>query len=163
MYTKKSKYPFGKLYVPSFEELHYNKRFRDLHYTDFNNKYLTMQRVSDDEEKIVVKVADSRLKKIEYGYKFILDYKRDIYLHIRDCEVSCNYYGNEVLLARSFFKILCSCKFHGLGPKDIENELTFDYWLEIAKKQSNTTYVEGSCVQIPVNPVFWKKDYKGIW
>lgn len=147
--------------MPSFEELHYNKRFRDLHYTDFNNKYLTMQRVSDDEEKIVVKVADSRLQKIEYGYKFILDYKRDIYLQLCDNVVSCNFYGNEVLLARSFFKIIYSSKPHEIETY-YESELTFDHWLEVAKEQSNTVYVEGSCVQIPVNPVFWKKDYKGI-
>lgn len=133
-------------------------RFDGLHYISASNKYLTMQRVSDNEDKIVVKVADSHLKRTKYGYALILDYNHVVF--IKDWQVSSNYYGNEVLLTREYFKVKEWGEFDDFGEVDDENELTYDYWLEIAKDQS--FIIEDDGIKSFGNPVRWDKWNKEV-
>ena len=127
-------------------------RFSGLHYINASNKYLTMQRVSDDENKIVVKVADSHLQRTKYGYALILNFNHVVF--IKDWQVSSNYYGNEVLLTREYFKVKEWGEFPDMCADPGENE-TFDEWLEVAKEQSYIVEEEGFCS--PGNPVRWEK------
>lgn len=60
-----------------------------------------MDRVSEDENKIVVKVADTHLLKTKFGYALILNANNVVF--IKDWQVSQNYFGNEVLLTREYF------------------------------------------------------------
>lgn len=128
-------------------------RFEGLHYIAASNKYFTMQRISDDENKIVVKVADSHLQRTKYGYALILDYNHVVF--IKDWQVSENYYGNEVLLTREYFNVKEWGEFDDFGAADNENELTYDYWLKVAREQSFIEEDDG--VKRPGNPVRWEK------
>lgn len=48
-------------------------RFSGLNYKEKSNKYFTMNRVSEDENKVVVKVDSVHLFETKYGYALILD------------------------------------------------------------------------------------------
>lgn len=123
-------------------------RFAGLNWRQQSNKYLTMDRVSEDETKIVVKVADAHLSETKYGYALILDYSHVVFL--KSWQVSKNYYGNEVLLTKKFFNV----KEWG-EHEDFEEEpknLKFEEWLETAKEQ-NEKDEDG----IRSNPVRWEK------
>lgn len=123
-------------------------RFEGLNWRQQSNKYLTMDRVSEDETKIVVKVADAHLSETKYGYALILDHSHVVFL--KSWQVSENYYGNEVLLTKKFFNV----KEWG-EHEDFEEEpknLKFEEWLETAKEQ-NEKYEDG----IRRNPVRWEK------
>ena len=50
-------------------------RFAGLDYEDASHKYYTMNRITADETKVVVKVADAHLVETRYGYALILDYR----------------------------------------------------------------------------------------
>lgn len=126
-------------------------RFSGLHYISASNKYYTMQRVSDDSNKIVVKVADTHLQKTKYGYALILDINHVVF--IKDWQVSQNYYGNEVLLTREYFIVKEWGEFSQFGEADNDEELTFDYWLNIAKEQS---FIDDE-IETFGNPVRWGK------
>ena len=78
-------------------------RFAGLNYNVFSNKYWTMNRTSEDGNKIVVKVADSHIFESKYGYGLILDAHHVLWL--KDWQVSRNYYGNEVVLDRNYFNV----------------------------------------------------------
>ena len=123
-------------------------RFEGLNWRQQSNKYLTMDRVSEDETKIVVKVGSSHLIETKYGYALILDHSHVVFL--KSWQVSENYYGNEVLLTKKFF----NGKDWG-EHKDFEEEpknLKFEEWLETAKEQ-NEKDEDG----IRSNPVRWEK------
>lgn len=124
-------------------------RFKGLEYKSCSNQYLTMKRVSDDENKIVVKVADSHLLKTKYGYALILDRTRVVFL--KDWQVSDSYFGNEIILQREYFNV----KEWGEHDEFFENDefLSFDAWLKVAKEQENLVDEDG----IKLNPVRWKK------
>lgn len=123
-------------------------RFEGLNWRQQSNKYLTMDRVSEDETKIVVKVGSSHLIETKYGYALILDHSHVVFL--KSWQVSENYYGNEVLLTKKFFNV----KEWG-EHEDFEEEpknLKFEEWLETAKEQ-NEKDEDG----IRSNPVRWEK------
>ena len=69
-------------------------RFEGLDWYQQSNKYLSMNRVSKDENKVVVKVADCHLISTRFGYALILDESHVVFL--KSWQVSSNYYGNEV-------------------------------------------------------------------
>lgn len=106
-------------------------RFKGLNPKKYSNHYLTMNRVSDDKEKIVVKVGDAHLEKTLYGYALILDRTRVVFL--KNWQVSQNYYGNEVLLDKNYF-VVKTWGEHNLFSNSDEN-LSFDAWLEAAEAQ----------------------------
>lgn len=60
-----------------------------------------MDRLSEDESKIVVKVGDSHLLKTKFGYALILNAEYVVF--IKDWQVDRNNYGNEVLLTKEYF------------------------------------------------------------
>lgn len=103
-----------------------------------------MDRVSDDENKIVVKVSPDNLIETKYGYALILDYSHVVFLKF--WQVSNNYYGTEVLLAREFFNV----KEWGEHEDFVEDEknLNFDRWLEAAKAQDSLTDEDGDRINI---------------
>ena len=107
-----------------------------------------MNRVSNDENKIVVKVADSHLQKTKFGYALILDQNHVTFL--KDWQVNQNYFGNEVLLNRDYWNPKEWGEFEDFGenPENLE----WITWLEIAKEQ-NGTDDDG----IKINPVKWEK------
>lgn len=124
-------------------------RFNGLDYKPYSAKYFTMKRVSSDESKIVVKVADVHLKKTKYGYALILDRTHVVFL--KDWQVDRNYFGNEVLLQKEYYDI----KEWGNHEEfeDSEDYLSFDGWLKIAYEQDNLVDDEG----MKMNKVRWRK------
>lgn len=121
-------------------------RFGGLNWHKYTNNYITMDRVSEDETKIVVKVDDGHLIKTQFGYALVLDKTRVVFL--KEWQVSANYFGNEVLIDKNFWNV----KVWGEHENFDENEenLNFDTWLDIAKEQSKRD--EDNCL---INPVKW--------
>lgn len=118
-------------------------RFNGLHYISWSNKYYTMHRVSDDEDRIVVKVDDSNLFPTKYGYGYIID--RTHVAWLKSWAVSINWYGNEVMLDKRYFNVKESNKpFEGFSDNygEVDDNTgckvgTWDYELAIAKKQQS--------------------------
>ena len=123
-------------------------RFAGLNWRQQSNKYLTMDRVSEDETKIVVKVADAHLSETKYGYALILDYSHGVFL--KSWQVSKNYYGNAVLLTKEFFNVTEWGEQEEFS--DEPENLKFEEWLKTAKSQ-NEKAEDG----IRRNPVRWEK------
>lgn len=124
-----------------------NFRFDGLDWRQASNNYLTMERVSKDENKIVVKTAGQHLIETKYGYALILDRTHVVFL--KSWQVSSNYFGNEVLLTREYFNV----KEWGEHDEfdDEPKNLNYNTWLEIAKEQ-NTVDNEGE----KINKVKWQ-------
>ena len=106
-------------------------RFGDLNYQQVSNKYLTMDRINKDENKIVLKVDAVHLQKTKFGYAFILDKHHVVFL--KDWAVSQNYFGNEVLLTKEFFDVKEWGNFENFAED--ENALNFETYLGWAKLQ----------------------------
>lgn len=123
-------------------------RFEGLNWRQYSNNYLTMERVSDDGKKIVVKVADDQVFSTKYGYALILDYSHVVFL--KSWQVSVNYYGTEVLLTKEYFNVKEWGEHEDFGeePKNLD----FKTWLEVAKEQ-NSADEDG----IKLNKVHWEK------
>lgn len=125
-----------------------NFRFEGLNWYQYSNKYYSMDRVSADESKIVVKVGESHILKTKFGYALILDYSHVVFL--KDWQVSDNYFGVEVLLQKEYFIVKEWGTFEDFGD-DPEN-LDFNTWLEAAKAQANLKDEDG----MPLNRVRWE-------
>lgn len=128
------------------EDLSKSKTFEGLRPVRETNKYITMNRVSEDKKKIIVNVADSHLRSTPYGYALILDDNHVVYL--KDFAVNKNYYGNEVLINKDYFKVV---ERKGYSDEFGENKknLSYDTWLKTAKIQQRAK-----------NEVKWEKHYK---
>lgn len=124
-------------------------RFEGLNCRDYSNAYYTMNRVSEDEKKIVVKVADNHLIPTKYGYALVLDHLHVVFL--KDWQVDANWFGNEVLINRDFWNV----KEWGVHDAFVENEeaLTFEHWLLAAKEQDDFINEDG----LRSNYVKWHK------
>lgn len=126
-------------------------RFKGLNWRKQTNKYLTMDRVSDDKTKVVVKVGNSHLIPTQYGYAFIVGYHSVVF--VKNWQVSQNYYGTEILLDKNYFNVKEWGNFEDdFYFEDEEKKQTFDYWLEVAEAQSLKDE-DGSFM----NPVKWEK------
>lgn len=79
------------------------KKFEGLNAYQQTNKYVTMDRVDKNETKAVIKVADDNLIATKYGYAMIIDETHVVF--VKDWQVSRNYYGNEVLLNKDYYKV----------------------------------------------------------
>lgn len=123
-------------------------RFKGLNYKEISNKYYTMNRLNEDETKIVVKVGDSHLQETKYGYALILDCNHVVFL--KSWQVSRNYFGNEVILTEEYFNVKEWGDWLDFG-EDSDN-LKFSTWVNAAKAQSKTD-VDG----LPLNRVRWAK------
>ena len=124
-----------------------NWLFEGLNVKKASNKYLTCERVSDDEEKIIVKVAPEQVVKTKYGYAVILDYSHVVF--VKDWAVNDNWYGVEVMLTKKYFAV----KEWGEHPAysvDLEN-CKWETWLKVAKEQQ-VIDEDGS----KINPVRWE-------
>lgn len=110
-------------------------RFEGLNYRDYSNKYFTMNRINDDENKIVIKVDDVHLVETKYGFAFILDKTHVVFL--KEWQVSRNFFGNEIILDKDYFQIKVWGN-HENFLEENEDELTFDKYKEIAKEQKET-------------------------
>lgn len=108
-------------------------RFSGLNHRKSSNKYMTMDRVSEDENKIVVKVEDVHLIQTKYGYALILDHTHVVFL--KDWQVSQNFFGNEVLLNKEYFIVKEWGEHQNFSNDD--NVLNFEHWLNVAKQQNN--------------------------
>ena len=109
-------------------------RFGGLNYRKISNNYLTMDRVSSDQTKIVVRVGSNHLIKTPYGYALVLDSTRVVFL--KEWQVSRNYYGNEVLLDKNYFNVKTWGN-HELFSVD-EESTKFETWLAAAIEQKET-------------------------
>lgn len=116
--------------MTSFNEF----RFEGLKCREVSNKYFTMNRVSVDEDKIIVKVDDSHIKKTKYGYALILN--AEYVLFLKEWQVDQNYYGNEVLLNKEFF-IPKKWGDFSLDFEYEEDNLDWNEWLNTAIAQNN--------------------------
>ena len=126
-------------------------RFSGLNARSLSNKYMTMDRVSEDGKKIVVKVGSSHLFPTKYGYGLILNHNHVAWL--KTWQVSMNYFGNEVLLDEDYFKPVEWGTFWDFdeGP---ECE-SFGHWLGVAEAQKFTIEEDGETKL--GNPVRWEK------
>lgn len=124
-------------------------RFEGLNYKNISNKYMTMNRISGNKDKIVVKVADSHLQKTRYGFALILDNTHVIFL--KDWQVDQNYYGNEVLLNKKFFMP----KEWGIWEDFFEDpeQLNWDTWMNAAIEQDSFVDEDGD----KLNRVHWAR------
>lgn len=109
-------------------------RFDGLKCREVSNKYFTMSRVSEDENKIIVKVDDSHIVKTRYGYALILN--AEYVLFLKEWQVDQNYYGNEVLLNKEFF-IPKKWGDFSLDFEFEEDNLDWNEWLNTAIAQNN--------------------------
>ena len=114
-------------------------RFKDLNYRSASNNYFTMDRVSADETKIVVKVDSNQLIKTKFGYALVLDKNNVVFL--KDWQVSENWFGNEVLLDKKFW-LVKEWGDHESFSANAEN-LKWEKWLEVAKEQDAALTEEG--------------------
>ena len=128
-------------------------RFAGLDYREKSNKYFTMKRVSADEQKIVVKVAESQLVKSKYGYALILNAENVLFL--KEWQVDINYFGAEVLLTKEYFIPRKWGDFSDEFEYETDN-LEWNTWLEVAKDQSRTQ-VDEDGFETLINPVCWTK------
>lgn len=126
------------------EDLRKRTIFDGLHVERKSNKYLTMDRVSKDGEKIVVNVAGEHLRKTPYGQALILDDNHVVYL--KDFNVSINYFGNEVMLNKKYWKVT---ERPGYSNEFGENKANYSFstWAKAAKAQKKTK-------------VMWEDHYK---
>lgn len=108
-------------------------RFEGLDYQAYSNKYATMKRVSENGDKIVMRVADSHLLKTRYGWAFIVDAKHVIFL--KDWCVNCNYYQNEVMFDRNYF-VIKEWGYHS-DFDELDTLPTFDDYKAIAQVQQD--------------------------
>lgn len=122
-------------------------RFDGLNWRQSSNEYVTMERVSDDENKIVVEVAPEHLIRTKYGYALILDYSHVVFL--KSWQVSDNYFATEVMLTREFFNVKEWGEHEAFG--DEPENLNYNTWLETAKEQ-NAVDEDG----FKINKVNWK-------
>ena len=127
-----------------------NFRFDGLNPKDISNKYITMDRVSADRNKIVVKVDSSHLLETKYGYALILDQNHVVFL--KSWQVSQNYFGNEVLLNREYWNVKEWGDFSDEFDEEEEN-YNFDAWLSVAKMQDELLNEEGK----KANRVHWNR------
>lgn len=125
-----------------------NFRFEGLNLKDVSNKYFTMDRVSKDEKKIVVKVSNTHVLETKFGYALILNRNHVIFL--KNWQISNNWFGVEVLLNKDYWNVKEWGKFDEF-EEDIES-LEWTTWFEAAKDQSRKDD-DGK----PINPVKWKK------
>ena len=112
-------------------------RFGDFGYEVKSNKYFKiLKRVSDNEEKCIVKIEPTNLIKTKYGYALILDRTRVQFL--KNWQVNDNYYGYFVLLTKNYW----NPKTWGERDNFIEEEkyLDFDEWIKVAKEQEKAAY-----------------------
>lgn len=123
-------------------------KFEGLNYKHLSNKYLTMNRVSQDNNKIVVKFASDHLLKTKYGYALILNRTHVVFL--KEWQVNISYYGIEVLLERETFNVKEWGEFSDFD--DTTDLLSFDNLVEIAKQQDNTYDENG----FKINKVNWR-------
>lgn len=107
-------------------------RFAGLEKKELSNKYFTMNRLNEEETKIVVKVADSHLQKTKYGFALILDHDHVVF--IKDWQVDINYYGCEVLLTKEYFTVKEWGNFEEFD-ENLDN-LEWSSWVEVARAQS---------------------------
>ena len=128
-------------------------RFAGLNHREKSNKYFTMNRVSEDENKIVVKVGDSHILKTKYGYALILNAEYVVFL--KDWQVDQNFYGNEVILTKEYFTPKKWGDFSDNFGYEEEN-LDWNEWLETAKEQSGTVIDEDGEERL-ANPVHWTR------
>ena len=124
-----------KTYKKAFNSFN-NNLFDGLNHNIISNKYVTMDRISQDKNKICVNVSDSHLKKTKYGQALILDNTHVVF--IKDWQVNRNYrnnYTNEVILDRKYFNVKTWGQHTDFtSSKDL---MTFDKWVNVAKKQKN--------------------------
>ena len=125
-------------------------RFSGLHLEEQSNKYLTMNRVSDDENKVVVKVGTDHLLKTKYGFALILNSTHVVFL--KDWQVDINYFGNEVLIDKDYWLVKQWGDFSDVFD-DSEDNLKFEKWLSVAKIQQEARDKDGD----KINIVHWTK------
>lgn len=109
-------------------------RFKGLDAHECSNNYLTMKRINDTRDKVVIKVADCHLLRTQYGFMFLLDNTHVLFLKF--WQVDKNYFGNEILIDKDYFKP----KEYGQWADIEQNDeaLNFDFWLKIADEQKET-------------------------
>lgn len=112
-----------------------NFRFSGLNARNDSNKYMTMNRVSEDETKIVINVGENHLLKTKFEYAFIIDSKHVVF--IKDWQVNINYFKNEVLLTKDYFVVKQWGDFSENFDEVSEDKKTWDYFLGVAKTQQN--------------------------
>lgn len=130
-------------YPPTKANEYIQKRFPDMNAHEISNNYWSMDRVSKNEDRVVVRVAEEHLIKTQYGYALVLDDKHVVFT--KDNYVSQNYFGNEVMLNKQYFNV----KEWGNHSNFSENpqNLKWETWLNTAKEQAKADKKEGRSVR----------------
>lgn len=125
-----------------------NFRFSGLNYSMINAKTFTMDRVSADENKIVVRVSKNSVRfiKSKKRYKMMLNQTHCLYFKPWQVSILGDY--AEILMNRNYFhpaKVVSgNCGGSGI--------LQWSYWVDLAKTQSCVSYYNGEL-----------KDYRVLW
>ena len=115
------------------EEKFNDFRFDGLKWNRISNNYISMDRVSKDGSRVVVKVDDDNLVKTPFGYALIIDKHNVVFL--KDWAVSQNNYGSEVMLNKTYFKVKQWGNHENFPEKAEKGDYTFDGWKKIASEQ----------------------------
>lgn len=110
---------------------------------EYSNKYIESNRISEDGNKIIVKIGQDHLVETKYGYAVILNATHVVF--VNSWQVDINYYGIEVILNKDYFNVKEWGDFSD-NFDDTEDFLSWDTWLKVAKQQEEAG-----------NLVRWKK------
>lgn len=110
---------------------------------EYSNKYIESNRISEDGNKIIVKIGQDHLVSTKYGYAVILNATHVVF--VKNWQVDINYYGIEVILNKDYFNVKEWGDFSD-NFADTEDFLSWDTWVKVAKQQEEAG-----------NLVRWKK------
>lgn len=106
-------------------------RFSGLKPRQVSKYEVELNRVSDDKEKCVVRIAISHLYETKYGYALILNDKQVVFLKSWQVE---NKSEIEVILNKKYFTVCDWGEFPDFLGAD-ERNTSFEHWVEIAEAQ----------------------------
>lgn len=123
------------------------------------DNYITMNRVSDTGDKIVVKVAKGQIFETRYGYGLILDKNHVVWL--KDFQVYTSSYGTEVILNKNYFNVKQWGDFSDQFAKNEEN-YKFETWVNAAKEQEKAGNIVKWSPREDVNYQIRKSVYEAV-
>ena len=108
-----------------------NFRFNGFEVKQQSNKYLTMNRISNDNSKVIIDVNPVHLFKTKFGYGLILNSNHVLF--VKDWQVNFNNYKTEVLIDSEYFVAKEFGNFEDFA--DNNDLMSFEGFLKVAELQ----------------------------
>lgn len=106
-------------------------RFKGMKWIDASNKYILVERISEDEKKVIVRVADNQIFRTKYGFALIIDHNHVVFLKEWQVDNQIQFYN--ILLNEEYFNVKEFGEHEDFGDSDgLDN---FKKWVDIAKSQ----------------------------